>query len=175
MQKTLCKKRFQNFFSSFFFTFFLDSLMKLFEGGILDKITSDEYEKMFQQMTAMQVNDVNVNKNIERDDEGEKEIDDNRISSNELQQQESSDGNANSKVKKESNEKELTALSLQMLQGAFYLLILGYLLAFLVFILEIGCHRMSESFTQKCRMKFFSLNRRLHQLRMRINHFRFSM
>lgn len=153
-----------------------DSLMKLFEGGILDKITNDEYEKMFQQMKAMQVNsDVNANKNNERAFDGEKEVDDNRKSSNEPQQQESSDGNANSKAKKESSEKELTALSLQMLQGAFYLVILGYLLAFLVFILEIGCHHMSESFRQKCRMKFFSLNRRLHQLRMRINLFRFSM
>lgn len=145
--------------------------MKLFEGGILDKITSDEYEKMFQQMTgSMQVN--NVSDNNEKDSENS---DDNRISQSDLQQQESSDRNANSKVKKEANEKELTALSLQMLQGAFYLLILGYLLAFLVFMLEIGCHRMSESFTQKFRIKIGALNRRLHQLRMRINHFRFSM
>lgn len=147
--------------------------MKLFEGGILDKITNDEYEKMFQQMNAMQVNDFDADENNERADENEKEFDDNRISSNELKRQESSDANA--KTKKESNEKELTALSLQMLQGAFYLLIFGYLLAFFVFILEIGCHQMSESFTQKFRMKFISLNRRLHQLRMRINHFRFSM
>jgi hypothetical protein len=126
---------------------------------------------MFQQMNAMQVNEVNTEKS-QNDDDEEKEADDNRVSSNELQE---SSSNGNAKTKKETSEKELTALSLRMLQGAFYLLILGYLLALLVFILEIGCHRMSESFTQKCRMKFFSLNMRLHQLRMRINHFRFSM
>lgn len=141
--------------------------MKLFEGGILDKITSEEYEKMFQQMNGMQVTD-------ERDDD-EKEVDENRLTSTDLQQHESSDGNANSKAKKESNEKELTALSLQMLQGAFYLLILGNLLALLVFIFEIGCHHMSESFKQKCTKAFSAINRRLHQLRMRINRFRFSM
>lgn len=141
--------------------------MKLFEGGILDKITSDEYEKMFQQMKGMQVTD-------ERDDD-EKEVDENRLTSSDLKQQESSEGNANSKAKKESNEKELTALSLQMLQGAFYLLILGNLLAFLVFMLEIGCHRMSESFEQKCTRAFAAINRRFHQLRIRINRFRFSM
>lgn len=27
-------------------------LMKLFEGGILDKITNDEYEKMFESMSV---------------------------------------------------------------------------------------------------------------------------
>lgn len=165
----------RKFLRTIFFFFFSFSLMKLFEGGILDKITNDEYEKMFQQMNTMQVNDVNADKNNEKVDENEKEFDDNRISSNELQQQESSAGNANSKIKKESNEKELKALTLQMLQGAFYLLIFGYLLATLVFILEIGCHQMSESFTQKCRMIFLSISRNLHQLRMMINHFRFSM
>lgn len=141
--------------------------MKLFEGGIIDKITSDEYEKMFQQMNAMQVNDVREGVHDEEKDVS----DNNRMPSKE----ESNDGNANSKAKKESNEKELTALSLRMLQGAFYLLILGYLMAFLVLIVEIVFYHMSESLKQKFTMTIFSLSRRLHQLRMRINHFKFSM
>lgn len=146
--------------------------MKLFEGGIVDKITNDEYEKMFQQMNGMQVSDVDeVREGNEKDRDENREIDENR---KELQQQEIiSDGNAN--ARKEVNEKELTALSLQMLQGAFYLLIFGNLLAFVIFFLEIGCHRFSESLAQILRKRIFTLNRRCRQLRTRINRFRFSM
>lgn len=41
--------------------------MKLFEGGILDKITNDEYEKMFQ---SMPVNSENDDEKIPAEQEG---------------------------------------------------------------------------------------------------------
>ncbi|KAG5678929.1 hypothetical protein PVAND_008550 [Polypedilum vanderplanki] len=113
---------------------FLDSLnenlMKLFEAGILDKITNDEYEKMFQ---SMHTTEDDENQEIE----GIKNV-------------------------KNTNEKELTALSLQMLQGAFYLVLIGYSLAFLVFLLEIEYERMTLRHIWK----------RIHTRMMRINRFR---
>jgi hypothetical protein len=137
--------------------------MRLFEGGILDKITSDEYEKMFQHATsAMEVKNVEEKREI-----GSDRVDDsknaNRVQlSNERQQQAQ-----HQQLKEAPNEKALIALSLQMLQGAFYLLILGYFLASLAFVLEIGCHRLRSSFLIKYRSTIFHLNRRFQQLRMR--------
>lgn len=43
--------------------------MKLFEGGILDKITNDEYEKMFQSMP------VDSESNVELPEEQEAKVD----------------------------------------------------------------------------------------------------
>lgn len=134
--------------------------MRLFEGGILDKITNDEYEKMFQKQTTA-VNAIQVDDDNESDSDGDDGIA--TISDNE------ESNKIDGKGKKELSEKELKALSLQMLQGAFYLLILGYLMAFLAFIAEIGCHRMGKSLQINCRSLIYQLRRQFHQLRMKIN------
>lgn len=140
--------------------------MRLFEGGILDKITNDEYEKMFQQQTATaQVSDENQPGNV--DDERKATAADNN-ENREITASKEVDGNAR---KKESSEKELTALSLQMLQGAFYLLILGYILAFLAFIYEVVDHRLRRSFNLKCRAAISHLTKRFQQVKIRINRY----
>ena len=135
--------------------------MRLFEGGILDKITNDEYEKMFQQQTAaIQVSEPGDNeKKAATDNNEDREI------------TESTEVDKNDKRKKESSEKELKALSLQMLQGAFYLLIFGYLMAFLAFIFEMGHYRMGGRLKLKFRTAFSQLSRQFYQLRMRIDRF----
>jgi len=133
--------------------------MKLFEGGILDKITNDEYERMFQSMQALQLkNDKNVQNNEEGEDKSDAEEDE--TNSNSI----SEDENLKNKIK---SEKELTALSLRMLQGAFYLALIGYTLAFLVFIGEIGFFRMNGTSTSP----YTSITNRLRAALMRIYRF----
>ncbi|XP_070490058.1 ionotropic receptor 40a-like [Chironomus tepperi] len=139
---------------------FLDSLnenlMKLFEGGILDKITSDEYERMFQSMQVLQIkNDKNVQNS--KEDEDKSDAEEEETSSNSI----SGDEHLKNKI---ASEKELTALSLRMLQGAFYLAIIGYTLAFLVFIGEIGFFRMNGTST----LPYTSITNRLRNVLMRI-------
>lgn len=94
--------------------------MKLFEGGILDKITNDEYEKMFQ---SMPVNSENDDEKIPAEQEGKA---DTKINGRQSM-------NTKAKI---SSEKELTALNLRMLQGAFYLVLMGHILATITLILE---------------------------------------
>lgn len=134
--------------------------MKLFEGGILDKITNDEYERMFQSMQALQIkNDKNVQNNEEGEDKSDAEEDE--TNSNSI----SEDENLKNKI---TSEKELTALSLRMLQGAFYLALIGYILAFLVFIGEIGFFRINGTSTSP----YTSITNRLRTVLMRIYRFR---
>lgn len=128
--------------------------MKLFEGGILDKITSDEYERMFQSMQAVNSFD---------NDDGESESE--SVSNDNKKAQNVETAGGKSKVKT-SSEKELTALSLQMLQGAFYLALIGYILAFLVLLVEIGCERINW------RATLCHISKRLRARMMRINRFR---
>ena len=163
------KKQEEEKFTNFLFIYllyfsFIASLMKLFEGGILDKITNDEYERMFQSMQALQMkNDKNVQSSEEEEsksdagEEGEEE----EANSNSI----SGDENLKTKV---TSEKELTALSLRMLQGAFYLALIGYTLAFLVFIGEIGFFRMNGTMTSP----YTSITNRLRIFLMRISRFR---
>lgn len=136
----------------------------------MDKITNDEYEKMFQQQTAaIQVDDENQPSIVNNVDDERKVVAASENNENrEITESTEVDGNTR---KKESSEKELTALSLQMLQGAFYLLILGYIMAFLAFTFEIGHQRIGRSFKLKFRTSIFKLTRQFHQLRMRINRF----
>jgi hypothetical protein len=121
--------------------------MKLFEGGILDKITNDEYEKMVQSKQA--TDDDEDDEAGMLDDTGEAQ----------------SSSSSSSKVKTTS-EKELTALSLQMLQGAFYLALIGYCLAFLALLVEIGCERIN------CRVTLLHFSLRVRARMMGINRFR---
>lgn len=132
--------------------------MKLFEGGILDKITNDEYEKMFQSMQVTAVK-TSLDENVPPSESDDKSPNTNPTMSNSKP--------ATSKI---SNEKELTALSLQMLQGAFYLVLIGYFLAFCALIFEIGSHRYKID----ARLALTSLSNRLHTWIMRINRFRLS-
>lgn len=98
--------------------------MKLFEGGILDKITNDEYEKMFQSMPMHSVE--------EKASEGQEAKINGRQSSN-----------TKTKI---SSEKELTALNLRMLQGAFYLVLIGHVLATITLLIEIQCKQAPKNF-----------------------------
>lgn len=117
--------------------------MKLFEGGIIEKITNDEYERMFKRKKYAAGDD---------DERAEGEVDDNGKSHEEVQQQEMKAIKVNSESEKVSDEKKLTAVNLRMLQGAFYLLILGDFMAFFAFIFESGYRLM--------RSKISSLNMR---------------
>lgn len=124
--------------------------MKLFEGGILDKITNDEYEKMFQ---SMPVDAVNAEK---ASDEQEVKVD---MKLNGRQ-------SMNTKAKL-SSEKELTALNLRMLQGAFYLVLMGHILATVALIVEIEYRRAPRLFVMTlkttlrltCRVAFRRVSR----------------
>lgn len=93
--------------------------MKLYEGGILDKITNDEYEKMYQSIPRV----------------GEVES-----------QEDDSESKAESTTKTESKKvsagvrDDHTTLNLRMLQGSFYLVLFGHSLAFLILLGEIECH-----------------------------------
>jgi hypothetical protein len=140
--------------------------MKLFEGGILDKITSDEYEKMFQSLQQ-----VNNNNNNDDSSQGENINENNPVGELEFGESDAKSksgaslsgmGTSRGSVKA-SNEKALTALNLQMLQGAFYLAIIGYILAFLAFILEIECHnqRFMRGLQLNCRTALYNVSSRL--------------
>jgi hypothetical protein len=123
--------------------------MKLFEGGILDKITNDEYERMFQSMQVNQMkNDGENGKALnkeEKQQQGKEEQEEEDV--DEKQGSNSISGDENLTKTKVTSEKELTALSLRMLQGTFYLAIIGYILAFLTLLVEIGLYRMSDTMT----------------------------
>lgn len=130
--------------------------MKLFEGGILDKITSDEYERMFQSMQVLEMkNDKNVQNSEGSEDKSETVEEEEETNSNSIS------GDKNLKI---TSEKELTALSLRMLQGAFYLALIGYTLAFLVFIGEIGFFQMNGTSASP----YTSITNRLRTVLMRI-------
>lgn len=96
--------------------------MKLFEGGILDKITNDEYEKMFQRESV----DVKEDEKVSGEQEGKADENNGRQS-------------MNTKAKKSND--NLSALNLRMLQGAFYLVLMGHIIALVTLILEIQCRK----------------------------------
>lgn len=94
------------------------SLMKMFEGGILDKITNDEYEKMYQRIPIAEV--------ASQEDENESKA-------------ESTTKTENKKMSTGIRDDHHTTLNLRMLQGSFYLLLFGHILAFIVLLWEIEC------------------------------------
>lgn len=128
--------------------------MKLFEGGILDKITNDEYEKMFQSESV----DAKSKEKVSGEQDGKVDENDSRQS-------------MNTKAKK-SNEKELTALNLRMLQGAFYLLLMGHILALVSLLLEIECRKAPRKFVKRfkhalctsCKVTVLRVIQRLREL-----------
>lgn len=109
--------------------------MKLFEGGILDKITNDEYEKMFQRLPV----DV---ESVEKEPSEQEEKVDTKLGERQSM-------NTKAKI---SSEKELTALNLRMLQGAFYLVLIGHILATATLILEIECRRAPRRYMRNLRV-----------------------
>lgn len=127
--------------------------MKLFEGGILDKITNDEYEKMFRS------DDSRSNEKVSGEQEGKVDG--------------KNDGRQSMNTKEKiTSEKELTALNLRMLQGAFYLLLIGHILAFVTLILELKCHkrprnflkRFAKAFCVQCRLTLIRMLRKLREI-----------
>lgn len=106
--------------------------MKLFEGGILDKITNDEYEKMFQRDSVDAISNEKVSDEQEGKVDGK---DDGRQSMN-----------TKAKI---TSEKELTALNLRMLQGAFYLLLMGHILASVTLFFEIERRKSPRKFVKR--------------------------
>lgn len=141
--------------------------MKLFEGGILDKITNDEYERMFQSYQLLQ------NAQHELSDMYEEKQGTESNKKDEEENPSTIDGKEYLKTKV-INEKELTALSLRMLQGAFYLAIIGYMMAMLVFIFEIGHVKFSDILTsikRRIRNRLRPFLNKVRQLRLRLTNY----
>lgn len=92
--------------------------MNLFEAGILDKMTNSEYEKMFGTQTH---------------EETTNDVEKNDI----LSQQEPQDAGDVTKVQTKTQESsKLEPISLRMLKGAFFVLLLGHFLAAFVLLFE---------------------------------------
>lgn len=112
--------------------------MWLFEGGILEKITNDEYEKMFQRMKVdTEVNDIKTQQKQEESRLGGRKS-----------------GNTKAKI---NSEQELGAINLGMLQGAFYVLCIGHLFAGIVLIFEIEYHKPLKKCILSLKMYFVTL------------------
>lgn len=116
--------------------------MKLFEGGILDKITNDELEKMNQE-TSQGSNVVPAGEQATSKDE-EKET--------------KSESSTKDSSKMASGAREdHTTLNLTMLQGSFYLVLFGHSVAFVVLLWEIECHSAPLRIVQRTRRAFKSI------------------
>lgn len=101
--------------------------MWLFEGGILEKLTNDEYEKMFQRMKVdLEVDDIKTQNEQEETKLGGRKS-----------------GNTKAKI---NSEQELGAINLGMLQGAFYVLCIGHSFAGIILIFEIEYHKPPRKF-----------------------------
>lgn len=117
---------------------FISSLMWLFEGGILEKLTNDEYEKMFQRMKVdLEVNDIETQQEQEESKLGGRKS-----------------GNTKAKI---NSEQELGAISLEMLQGAFYVLCIGHSFAGIILIFEIEYHKPPRKFMLSFKMYLMTL------------------
>ncbi|XP_032591663.1 ionotropic receptor 40a [Drosophila grimshawi] len=132
---------------------FLDSLndvlMHLFEGGILDKMTTAEYEAQSRMMTKEQAQQ-----------------------SKELAAVESAQANANTKSNEAKNQPQhtqdnemISALNLRMLQGAFIALGVGSLTAALMLLLELFYRRLNLAQSlRRCRQRWLRRWRRFKRM-----------
>lgn len=93
-------------------------LMRLFEAGILDKMTASEYEKMFGVQNRRFESPMNGNQNQVNDASTQNEKDVSRH------------------IKDSRENMKLEPISVKMLKGAFFILLTGYALAALVLIFE---------------------------------------
>ncbi|TDG46101.1 hypothetical protein AWZ03_007443 [Drosophila navojoa] len=142
---------------------FLDSLndvlMRLFEGGILEKMTTGEYEAQARQMTKDQaqqskelaaVENANANANA-------------NVMSNEVKDQ----------AQHSQDNEMISALNLRMLQGAFIALGVGFVTAALMLLLELFWRRLNLALSlRRWRLRWLRrwrrLKRTLRQLTVRI-------
>lgn len=111
--------------------------MKLFEGGILDKITNDEFEKMYQKTSQQSSNIIPPSDQAtSKDEEKGTKLD---------------ATTKDSKMSSSARGEDHTTLNLRMLQGSFYLVLFGHSLAFLVLMGEIECHSAPLRIVQRTR------------------------
>jgi hypothetical protein len=110
--------------------------MKMFEGGILDKITNDEYEKMYQRIPIAEV--------ASQEDENESKA-------------ESTTKTENKKMSTGIRDDHHTTLNLRMLQGSFYLLLFGHILAFIILLGEIECRKNSPLHVADTSKRIFNI------------------
>lgn len=129
-----------SFFSPSIPHIFVFSVMKLFEGGILDKITNDEFEKMYQKTSQSSV--PTGEQATSKDEEKETKSD--------------STSNKESKVTSGARD-DHTTVNLRMLQGSFYLVLFGHLMALLVLLGEIECHSSPLRLIERVKRAFKSI------------------
>ncbi|XP_061387929.1 ionotropic receptor 40a [Musca vetustissima] len=137
---------------------FLDSLnnvlIHLFEGGILDKMTTAEYETQSRMITKdMKKNHHNNNQNKNQKshqaDPAEMSSQGDETNSPNESQGKTAD---NAEMKKPQVATTIIQpLNLRMLQGAFIVLIVGYTMAALMLFLELFCHGMNPSLIRVCK------------------------
>lgn len=106
------------------------SLMSLFEAGILDRMSNIEYEKMFG-VQNVKITSVSSSK--------EEESNESNVQAIEGTVQKSSAVDKKTQKIVESN--KLEPISIEMLQGAFLVLVVGYVLAAMILCFEILEHR----------------------------------
>ncbi|KAK9744994.1 hypothetical protein QE152_g7292 [Popillia japonica] len=102
-------------------------LMAIFEGGILTKMTEDEYEKLGKLQTQQVKNN---GKQLDITAESRKDI----------------------KIAEYDN--KLKAINIKMLQGAFYLLFIGYFIAGTTLLLEILYAKQQDNLSRNHKQKF---------------------
>ncbi|XP_073823427.1 ionotropic receptor 40a isoform X2 [Musca autumnalis] len=155
---------------------FLDSLnnvlIHLFEGGILDKMTTAEYEIQSRMISK----DMKKNKNSNKNNSNSKlnknlkshQQDPAEMSSlgDETNNPNESQGNSadNAEMKKPQVATTIIQpLNLRMLQGAFIVLIVGYTLAGLTLFLELFCHGMNSSLIRVCKNNLHKISKGLRK------------
>uniref|UniRef100_A0A1A9X076 Ionotropic glutamate receptor C-terminal domain-containing protein n=1 Tax=Glossina brevipalpis TaxID=37001 RepID=A0A1A9X076_9MUSC len=128
---------------------FLDSLndvlMHLFEGGILDKMTTAEYETQSRFLNKDKIYKTTPQVVVDNDDLDNVED----LSNNKGQTTKSSE--ANEMKKPQDAPTIIQPLNLRMLQGAFIILMVGYFLAASVLLIEIFTHDLSCDIRKTCK------------------------
>ncbi|XP_065356439.1 ionotropic receptor 40a [Calliphora vicina] len=128
---------------------FLDSLndvlIHLFEGGILDKMTTAEYETQ-SRMIGKDLN--KKNKKTFKEDPTELATKTEEPNTSNEASGKSAD---NAEMKKPQDTQIIQPLNLRMLQGAFIVLIVGYTMAGLMLLLELFCHGMNLNIIRVCK------------------------
>lgn len=114
--------------------FYFFSLMSLFEAGILDRMSSIEYEKMFG-VQNVKITGVSTNPKDDKTSTNDNEATDTEPVATQKT------NTIEKKAQKLAEINKLEPISIQMLQGAFLLLVVGYILALIILGLEIMEHR----------------------------------
>uniref|UniRef100_A0A8D8YFP2 Glutamate receptor 1 n=3 Tax=Cacopsylla melanoneura TaxID=428564 RepID=A0A8D8YFP2_9HEMI len=104
-------------------------LLRLFEAGIIDKITDDEYRDLVNQV---QISSTSLSTASSADSAAI----DNAAADVSSSTEDDNDGESVSKTSDETDEKKMKPLSMKPLQGCFYILLIGYILSTIVFLTE---------------------------------------